>query len=345
MNIISLFSGCGGLDMGFQMAGFNTIWANDNSKQVYETYRYNHPNAELVIGDICKISSDDIPNNFFGLVGGPPCQSWSAAGNGLGLEDKRGRLFYEYIRVLQDKQPLFFLAENVKGMLSKRHKNSYDNIINLLEDAGYTVTAKLVSSADYNVPQNRERVIIVGYRNDLGMRFVFPEKTLKRPTVKDFLSDINDEPIYSNENLSQPNLCLIPNHEYFIGSYSYIFMSRNRVLDWNSQSYTIQASGRQALIHPKAPKMEKVEQDIMRFVPNQEHLYRRLSVRECARIQTFPDNFILIYNSLDTGYKMIGNAVPVNLAYAIANKIYDDMLPFENIFINEAINDIVNIEV
>ena len=175
MNIISLFSGCGGFDKGFQNAGFNILWANDNNQTIADTYKYNHPETELLIKDIKAISSEDIPDNPIGLIGGPPCQSWSAAGNGQGFNDKRGELFYEYIRVLKDKQPLFFVAENVKGMLSKRHKDSFDKIVSLLEEAGYEPTIELINAAHYNVPQNRERVIIVGYRKDLNLKFEFPE--------------------------------------------------------------------------------------------------------------------------------------------------------------------------
>lgn len=334
MNIISLFAGCGGLDKGFQDAGFNVVWANDNSESIAETYKFNHPNTILQIDDIHNIPSEEIPNNPVGLIGGPPCQSWSAAGNGLGINDKRGKLFYEFIRVLNDKQPLFFVAENVKGMLSKRHKDSFDRIVEMLEQAGYIPSIQLVNSADYNVPQKRERVIIVGYRRDLNIVFEFPEKIQPKPNVRSAIGDIQIQPISSEQNISNPENCEIPNHEYFVGTYSYIFMSRNRVLDWNSQSYTIQASGRQASIHPQAPKMRQVEKDVMEFVPENLSLYRRLSIRECARIQTFPDDFLFFYNKLDAGYKMIGNAVPVNLARAIADKIYLDMLPFRNILIN-----------
>lgn len=113
----------------------------------------------------------------------------------------------------------------------------------------------------------------------------------------------------------------ILNHEYFIGSYSTLFMSRNRVRKWNEQAFTVQASGRQCQLHPQAPAMIKVEKNIQIFVPNKEHLYRRLYVRECARIQGFPDDFEFIYNRLDDGYKMIGNAVPIELARIIAVSI------------------------
>ena len=113
----------------------------------------------------------------------------------------------------------------------------------------------------------------------------------------------------------------IPNHEYFTGEYSTIFMSRNRVRAWDEQAFTVQASGRQCQLHPQAPKMQVVEKNKRIFVPGKEKLYRRLTVRECARIQGFPDNFEFIYTNVDDGYKMVGNAVPVELAYIIAKEI------------------------
>lgn len=326
MNIISLFSGCGGLDKGFEKAGFNVVWANDNDRNIFRTFKYNHPNTELVIGDISKISSDSIPDDVFGLIGGPPCQSWSAAGNGLGIEDPRGKLFYEYIRVLENKKPHFFLAENVRGMLAPKHKKSLNKIISLLEAAGYEISIELVNASDYGVPQNRERVIIVGYNKEkIGLKYTFPDKIPTKPTVKDSIGDITINPIGSKKNISKPKKWQLANHEYWMGSYSYIFMSRNRVLDWNTQSYTIQASGRQASLHPQAPKMTKVRKDVMEFVKGKKRLYRRLSIRECARIQTFPDDFLFFYKHLNAGYKMIGNAVPVNLAQCLAEKIHSDL--------------------
>lgn len=124
-----------------------------------------------------------------------------------------------------------------------------------------------------------------------------------------------------DKNKTNGNACLIRNHEFFIGSYSTIFMSRNRVRAWNEPAFTVQASGRQCQLHPRAPKMIKVEKNKHIFVPGNEDLYRRLTVRECARVQTFPDDFIFYYTEVDTGYKMIGNAVPVNLANAVASQI------------------------
>ena len=126
-------------------------------------------------------------------------------------------------------------------------------------------------------------------------------------------------------NLTNGSDCLIPNHEYMIGGFSSIFMSRNRVRSWDEVSFTIQAGGRHAPIHPQAPKMKFIEQNLREFVKGSEHLYRRLSVRECARIQTFPDTFSFEYSSVVAGYKMIGNAVPVRMGKVLAQKIYADL--------------------
>ena len=131
-------------------------------------------------------------------------------------------------------------------------------------------------------------------------------------------------------NKSNGDKCHIPNHEYMIGDFSTIYMSRNRVRAWDEQSFTIQAGGRHAPIHPQAPKMEFVAQNIRIFVPGKENLYRRLSVRECARIQTFPDDFIFHYSSVPAGYKMIGNAVPVNLAKFLAETLIHQLNQFES---------------
>ena len=121
LTLISLFSGAGGLDLGFHNAGFKTVVANEFDPKICPTYRANFPNVKLIEGDIRNIPSSDFPDDVVGIIGGPPCQSWSEAGSLKGIEDARGQLFYEYIRILRDKQPLFFVAENVSGMLAKRH--------------------------------------------------------------------------------------------------------------------------------------------------------------------------------------------------------------------------------
>ena len=193
--------------------------------------------------------------------------------------------------------------------------NTFRVIRKAFQDIGYHVFWKVLNSKDFGVPQNRERVIFVGFKKGLNVNYRFPQPIHHKPTVFEAISDLQDTVV------PMGGTPIINAHEYWEGGYSYIFMSRNRVLDWNKPSFTIQASGRQTSIHPRAPKMIKVEKDVFMFSLKDRELYRRLSARECARIQTFPDDFIFKYKTLNDAYKMIGNAVPVNLAYHIAMSI------------------------
>lgn len=328
MNIISLFSGAGGLDLGFKRSGFNTVWANEFDKKIWATFRHNFPKTELDTRSIVNVSNEDIPS-CDGIIGGPPCQSWSEAGAGRGINDNRGQLFLEYIRILKAKKPKFFVAENVAGILHQKHSEAFNSFIKAFEDCGYKVSVNLVDANDYNVPQTRMRVIIVGYRDDLAKRFVFPKPNNYKPVLKDAIWDLRLAKAAKDHNKTNGNNLPITNHEYMIGGFSTMFMSRNRVREWNEPSFTIQAGGRHAPLHPQAPKMQFVSQNVRIFVPEHEDLYRRLSVRECARIQTFPDDFVFIYQDIADGYKMIGNAVPVNLAQAIGEQIKKDLCQYE----------------
>jgi len=321
MNIVSFFAGAGGLDLGFEQAGFNVVWANEYDKEIWETYEKNHKNTELDRRSIVNIKEEEVPE-CDGIIGGPPCQSWSEAGALRGINDKRGQLFFDFIRILEAKQPKFFLAENVSGMLLPRHKDALQNIKEMFKNAGYELSFQLLNASDYNVPQDRKRVFFIGIRKDLGFKFEFPTNTFPKIPLEKAISDLQEGVLPALEyNKTNGDNCSIPNHEYMIGNFSTIFMSRNRVRSWDEQSFTIQAGGRHAPIHPQAPKMKFIEQNKRVFVPGKEHLYRRLSIRECARIQTFPDNFIFHYNKVAAGYKMIGNAVPVNLAKFLAESI------------------------
>ena len=323
LKIASLFTGAGGLDLGFESAGFTTVWANEYDKTIWDTFQHNFPHTILDKRSITEVPAEEVPE-VDGLVGGPPCQSWSAAGAGRGIADARGQLFNDYIRILKAKQPKFFLVENVAGILSARHSESFNGFLKDFENAGYNISWKLLNANDFDVPEDRLRVIIVGYRKDLNKTFIFPEPKKKKLTLKDAIGDL-PEAIPALEKNKTNGQLKIDNHEYMIGGFSSMFMSRNRVRSWDEPSFTIQAGGRQAPLHPKAPKMVKVEQNKQIFAEGKEDLYRRLSVRECARIQTFPDAYKFIYNDVANGYKMIGNAVPVNLAKAIAKKIKEDL--------------------
>lgn len=334
MKVVSFFSGAGGLDLGFSSAGFDIIWANEFDKEIWNTYKKNHPTTILDTRSIVDIPSSEIPD-CDGIIGGPPCQSWSAAGSLRGIKDKRGQLFFEFIRILADKRPKFFLVENVSGMLNPKHSEALKNIKFLFSECGYELSFNSLNASNYGVPQDRKRVFFVGYRKDLNIKFSFPNTHTEKNkvTLFDAIYDIKDLALPARSgNITNGAKCVIPNHEYMIGGFSSIYMSRNRVRNWDEVSFTIQAGGRHAPIHPQAPKMLLVKKDVRKFVSGSEKLYRRLSVRECARIQTFPDSFIFDYNKVSAGYKMIGNAVPVELAKVLANTIYDDM---KNIFVNK----------
>lgn len=325
MNIISLFSGCGGLDLGFERAGFDIPVANEFDPTIFETFKVNHPRTHLIEGDIRKVAKEDIlpfiPGEVCGIIGGPPCQSWSEAGSLRGIEDARGQLFFDYIRILKEFSPKFFLAENVSGMLANRHSEAVQNILKLFKDAGYDVSLTMVNAKDYGVAEERKRVFYIGFRHDLNINFVFPKGSTtedsKKITLRDVIWDLQETAVpAAAKNHRNPEA--VNNNEYFTGAYSPIFMSRNRVKGWDEQAFTVQASGRQCQLHPQAPKMQKFGKNDCRFVEGCESLYRRMTIREVARIQGFPDDFKFVYQETNNAYKMIGNAVPVHLAYEIA---------------------------
>lgn len=278
----------------------------------------------MIQGDIRTVAESEFPGDIDGIIGGPPCQSWSVAGSQKGIADARGQLFFDYIRILRKASPKFFLAENVGGMLAAKNRAAVKNIMKLFGECGYDVSLNLVNAKDYGVAEERKRIFYIGFRKDLGVSFDFPAGSTaedgKKLTLKDIIWDLQDSAIPAAKK-NKHNPSAINNNEYFTGAFSPIFMSRNRVKSWTERAFTVQASGRQCQIHPQAPKMEKVGPDECRFVPGKESLYRRMTVREVARIQGFPDDFKFIYEDVNDAYKMIGNAVPVNLAYEIAQAI------------------------
>ncbi len=320
MKVVSFFSGCGGLDLGFENAGFDVIWANEFDKTICPTYAYNHPNVVLNDSDIKTLSSEDIPD-CDGFIGGPPCQAWSEGGKGLGLKDERGKVFLEYIRLIKEKQPKFFLIENVPGILSAKHKLVFGEFLSQLKCANYKVSYQLLNAKYYQVSQDRERVFVVGIRNDIDVDYTFPTPTDSRiVTLRESIGDIKDKPMeYQDEEVKQ--FIQGKNHDVYVGVFDDKYMSRNRVRSWNNVSYTIQAQAKNEPLHPQAPRMQYVSENKRIFVKGYEHLYRRLSVRECARIQSFPDSFKFLYSNVKDGYKMVGNAVPPKLSYVLAKSI------------------------
>lgn len=264
MKIVSLFAGAGGLDLCFSNAGFDVVWANEYDKDIWKTYEKNHPKTFLDKRSITQIPNEDVPE-CDGIIGGPPCQSWSEAGSMRGIEDNRGQLFFEFIRLLEAKQPYFFLAENVSGMLLLRHKEALENIKNHFRKAGigYDLHFKLLNAKDFKVPQDRKRVFFIGFRSDLKVDFKFPKGFKELIPLSKAIGDLTENVLSAKNGKNANNgNCAIPNHEYMDGSFSSIFMSRNRVRSWDEVSFTIQAGARHAPLHPQAPKMKFIDKNI-----------------------------------------------------------------------------------
>lgn len=355
-NVVSLFSGAGGLDLGLELAGlssavgekkameyfnagkevfdkqrsksiFHTVYTNDMFKEANMTYKLNFPKSVIQHEkDIRKVAH--FPECQI-MIGGFPCPGFSEAGPRL-VDDPRNFLYIHFIRALIQTQPEFFVAENVKGMMTLGHGEVLNQIVADFAAAGYTVTPHLVNARDYGIPQSRERVFLIGVHKEkiekkYNFRYHLPEPTHGDPKDIDLLTERKpfvtlEQAIGDLRNNPGP---------YFKGEYSTIYMSRNRKKEWSDQSFTIQASGRQAPQHPDGEPMTKIDKNKWIFNGDKN---RRLSIKEIARIQTFPDWFefsdggnenIRENGRIDKIYKQIGNAVPVLLAKAITQPIAD----------------------
>lgn len=390
---VDLFCGTGGLTLGFKMANyeglvFRVLAAVDSWKRAVETYRVNHPEVQVIHCDIRDKSvleklKESTGGHVDVIIGGPPCEAFSLAGK-RDPNDPRARLFYEYVKIVEELKPYMFVMENVKGiltMISLREDTSEDEkrdilkILNELLDLksvgrkrraapqyvlrnnqfkdpeeyskveyvrrylttaseavnqafngiNYDVRCELLNAADYGVPQERKRVFFVGARRGSESEIRLPEPThAKNPkidcsgrkfekwrTLKDAIGDL---PPFEDR----------ADDEVYEGSFSPIFMSRNRLMGWDRPSYTILASARHILLHPDSPEMVKVDVDKRIF--SDEGKPRRLSIRECARIQTFPDSYKFINNNIIDKYALIGDAVPPLLARRVAEAILKSLI-------------------
>ena len=297
----SLFCGAGGLDIGFERAGFKTIWANDFNADACESFR-KWSSAEVVCGDIGAVDANDIPDVDV-ILGGFPCQGFSLSGPRK-LDDSRNVLYKHYVRIVQAKKPLMFVGENVKGLLTMGHGQIINAIVQAFSDCGYDVYYKLLNAKYFEVPEDRERVIIVGFRKDLGI------KHFEFPVERDFIIPLRE----ALKNVPDPlpgEVCEAP--------YSSRYMSRNRKRGWNDVAYTVPAMAKQVTLWPGSPDMVKVDKDKWEFGADGET--RRLSWREAAAIQTFPENMEFC-GDLTSIYKQIGNAVPCKLAEIVATHLY-----------------------
>ena len=301
MKVVSLFSGAGGLDLGFIMAGHEIIWANDLYEDAVSTYRKNLGN-HIVCEDISKISAEDIPDCDI-VIGGFPCQGFSVANTKRHIGDERNELYKQLIRIITAKKPKFFLAENVKGLTNLAKGAVFKMILNDFSEMGYKVSYKVLNAADYGVPQTRLRVIIVGVRSDIDWEYAFPAPTNTQGgsdslpdwvSVSVALADIPDPDLPNN----------LPNHTYSKYKLNINGYLGHRLLDPNKPAPTVTARGDSrggVVIHPH---------------PNG---LRRMSCRELATVQSFPLTYEFCGNNSSV-YRQIGNAVPPLLGYAVAKQ-------------------------
>jgi DNA (cytosine-5)-methyltransferase 1 len=308
MTVISLFSGAGGFDLGFVEAGHKIRWANDNDEDAVGTYRLNI-GPHILPGDISDIPSEKIPSGDV-VIGGFPCQGFSHANRLRSRKDKRNKLYLEFVRVVRDKKPKYFLAENVRGILSLDNGRVIKRIANDFQKVGYAVETRLFNVADYGVPQSRFRVIIAGTRNDLPghLRYRFPDPTHSK-RADDTIGNFFDANIALTRWVSVGEaLSGIPDPEEASKKFPNHIYSKYKVTDRNftghrrtdpeKPSPTILARGNGrggvcAIMHPRN--------------------HRRMTIRESALVQTFPLGFEFV-GLMNSCYRQVGNAVPVLFA-------------------------------
>lgn len=312
LKVASLFCGCGGTDVGL-LGGFDflgkkynannmeIVYANDIDNNVCNIFEENF-GIKPDNRDIREVKSDEIPE-FDILTGGFPCQSFSIVAQNpkrLGIKDERGKLFFEMCRILRDKQPKCFIAENVKGLLTANKRNAFPLIMEEFEKSGYDVTYSILNSAEYGVPQKRERVIIVGFREDLGIKFTFPDIELKEEELYEPLSSVIENTVDEKYFFSERAVAgMMRNRES---------MNKGRAQDVSKPCNTVGAHLAKVSLNSTDPVLMIGER------------YRRFTPREVARIQSFPEDFKLV-GSETAQYRALGNAIPPVMFWYVANSV------------------------
>ena len=330
-NIIDLFCGCGGLSKGFEMAGFNTVLAIDFWKDAVETFNNNHKNKVAICDDVSKISNDFLDdftkkNKITGIVGGPPCQGYSTVGK-RDINDDRNYLYLQYCRIVEKVKPEFFVLENVKGLLTLNNGKFKEDIVERFTKLGYIVDYKILNSADYGVPQNRNRVFFVGIKNK---KFKFPKEKLKKVTTYEAISDLTsyeDKYTTSAQTSYQKNMRgnnnQLKNNEFTVHTEKTIDViskipDGGKITDLPKEFWEIRKYNKAFQRMNSKLQSNTIDTGHRNYFHYSEN--RIPTVRESARIQSFPDNFIF-YGSRTSQYKQVGNAVPPLLANAIAIEI------------------------
>ena len=326
MKSIELFAGAGGLALGVEKAGFDTIGLIEFDKDACETLRKNRPEWRVICDDIANISGLDLEDYFQIkkgeldlLSGGAPCQAFSYAGKRLGLEDARGTLFYHYAVFLGKLQPKMFLFENVRGLLTHDHGKTYTTMLKIFADAGYTIQKQVLNAWDFGVAQKRERLITIGIRNDLieNITFEFPIPHEYKPVLKDILVDVpKSDGVAYGEN-KKKLFDLVPPGGYWRDIDPKLAKEYMKSC-WDMEGGRTGILRRLSMDEPSltvltSPSQKQTE----RCHPLES---RPFTVRENARCQSFPDDWSFC-GKVMSQYKQVGNAVPVNLAYEVATQI------------------------
>lgn len=310
LTMIDLFCGAGIGAYGFKKAGFNIIYALDNMEYAVNSYNKNIGNHAHKINiknfDLSTLPDADI------IAGGFPCTTFSLGGAGEGENNKKiGDLAYYFLKAVELKQPKAFFLENVKGLLSKKHKPFFDKLISKFEDAGYKVKFKLSDCYEYGVPQIRERVFVIGVRSDIKEEYFYP-KTLdksERIHIREALVGLPD-PDSDHD---------VPNHkEYYGDGFSPRYLSRNRQRQWDEPSFTIVSTARQLPLYPEPSNYDVRFRDIKKDKPP-----RRFTVRECLRLQTVPDDFIFGNDITYSQQQTRCSGIPSLMAYKLSLPLVD----------------------
>ena len=324
---IELFAGAGGLALGVERAGFNTIGLVEFDKDACDTLRANRPNWNVICDDIANVSSKDL-EQLFGvkkgkldlLSGGAPCQAFSYAGKRLGLEDARGTLFYHYAVFLEKLQPKMFLFENVRGLLTHDNGRTYSTILNIFEKAGYEIQKDVLNAWNYGIAQKRERLMTVGIRKDLvgKIEYSFPKPHEYKPVLRDVLQNVPESIGVPYGENKRKIFELVPAGGYWRDIDPEIAKSYMKGC-WNMEGGRTGILRRMSMDEPSltvltSPSQKQTE----RCHPLEA---RPFTVRENARCQSFPDEWEFCGSAMSQ-YKQVGNAVPVNLAYEVAREIY-----------------------
>ena len=299
MRILSLFSGCGGVDKGFVDAGYDVVWANDFDKYAVQTYQANFGD-HIVLGDINKIEITDLPA-FDMLIGGFPCQPFSMMGEERGFEDARGTLFFRIAEILkykieQNEKPRVVVLENVRSLKTHNKGKTFKTILSILEnDLGYKVFYDILNTADYGIPQTRNRTYIVCFANEAA-DFSFPEKMPLNSTLQDLLeTDVDDKYFLSDK--------ILPT-----------------ILSDGTGGYKAKSEIDLKIARPLCATMAKMHRACQDNYVTQNGRVRRLTPRECARLQGFNDEFVIPVSD-SQAYKQFGNAVTVNVSRAVAQAV------------------------